>query len=217
MVSKARTSAPTAAAIGTTNPATTTADQFIRGTTGRAADGRLVAVIAVAVAALASGILTVYFATSALRSGSVGARLASQGKPVEAVVTRCEAVSSGIGQLVQFYDCYGSYSVAGRTYEALIGGERTQLSPGDTLQAVGTSGPAPLLALPGSIPRSSFDWLPAAVSGGITAWLGLTSLFLWLRRRRSNYSGPEVPPAVLQSLWDLTGSTGRPGCSNPNS
>ncbi len=175
------------------------------------------AVIAVAVAALASGILTVYFATSALRSGSVGARLASHGKPVEAVVTRCEAVSSGIGQLVQFYDCYGSYSVAGRTYEALIGGERTQLSPGDTLQAVGTSGPTPLLALPGSIPRSSFDWLPAAVSGGITAWLGLTSLFLWLRRRRSNYSGPEVPPAVLQSLWDLTGSTGRPGCSNPNS
>jgi len=160
------------------------AGQFIRGTSGRPVDGRLVALIAVAVAALAAGVLTLYFATSALRSDTARARLTAQGRPVEAVVTSCDAVSSGIGQLVQFYDCYGSYSIAGRAYEALIVGERSQLSPGEVIGAVGTPGPAPLLALPGSIPRSGVDWLPATASGCVTACLGLTSLSLLLRRRR---------------------------------
>lgn len=184
MVSQAPDSALSATSLTSLAPATTTAGQFIRGTSGRPADGRLVALIAVAVAAVAGGILTLYFATSALGSQTARARLASQGRPVEVVVTSCEAVSSGIGQLVQFYDCYGSYSIAGRTYEALIAGERSQLSPGQTLAAVGTPGPAPFLALPGGVPASGADWLPATATACVSGCLGLTSLSLWLRRRR---------------------------------
>jgi hypothetical protein len=185
---------------GTLTASAAPARQFIRGDSGRAADGRLVAAVAVAVAALASGTLTLYLATSALHSGATGARFASQGTPVQVAVTGCEAVSSGIGQLVQFYDCYGSYSIAGRSYQAMIAGERAHLIRGEILKAVGTPGPVPLLALASSVPRSGVDWLPAAASGVVSSGLGLTSFLLWLRRRRSASNDPWGPSALSRSM-----------------
>jgi hypothetical protein len=96
-------------------------------------------------------------------------------------VSGCTAISSGIGQLIQFYDCTGSYTLSGKRYEAPIRGERDSLPAGTVLDALAAPGSPPLVALPGTFSAGSEQWWPAFASAAAT--LVMSALLAWLLRR----------------------------------
>ncbi len=153
---------------------------YIRGTSPPSIDGRRVAAVALILATLALAALTVILALSAARGNPANAALRSSGRSVKATVTGCSAISSGIGQLIQYYDCSGSFVLGGKRQEAPIRGERNQLPAGTVLDAVAAPGSPPLLALPGTFDAKPPQWWPVIVSAVATL---VMSVLAWRSSR----------------------------------
>lgn len=163
---------------------------YIRGTSTPSLDGRHAGLVALTASTLALAALTVALAISAAGGNPANSALRSHGQPVKVTVTSCSAISSGIGQLIQFYDCNGSYTLDGKSYEAPIRGERNQIPVGAVLDAVAAPGYPPLLALPGTFSADSPQWWPTVASG--IAALTIAALTAWFWRRRPG-SAPSDP------------------------
>ncbi len=164
----------------TPTPPAGAAPGYIRGTAPPSIDGRRVAAVALILSTLALAALTVILSLSAARGNPANAALRSSGRPVKATVTGCTAISSGIGQLIQYYDCTGSFTLGGKREEATIRGERNQLPAGTVLDAVAAPGSPALLALPGTFDARPPQWWPVVVSG--VATLGMSAL-VWRSTR----------------------------------
>jgi hypothetical protein len=141
--------------------------------------GALVWACAALLAAMAG-----YFAVSASHESSQSSLLHRHGVPVTATITGCSAVSSGIGMGIEYYQCTGSYTLGGQTFNEVIHGSRSQLDSGQHVPAVAVPGHPSLLSTPkaAAAGSSSTGQNAAAVAlGGLAA--GLIGIRLRTRLR----------------------------------
>jgi Protein of unknown function (DUF3592) len=89
--------------------------------------------------------------------------------PVEATVSGCEGISSGIGMGIEYWSCRASYEFAGKRYDEVIGGSRTHLTTGQAL-TVAVSPRDPTVA-------TTLDEARKKSPGG-TAFIGPAVLFV---------------------------------------
>lgn len=95
-------------------------------------------------------------------------RLSDHGVPVQMTVTRCLAISSGVGMGIEYWQCRGTYTVGSRTYEEVIGGQRSLLDAGQKIDAVADPDDPSLVSVPGALGRRH-SYTLAEVMAGITA------------------------------------------------
>jgi protein-S-isoprenylcysteine O-methyltransferase Ste14 len=87
-------------------------------------------------------------------------KLRHHGVPVQARVTGCLGISSGIGMAIEYWECRGTYTLGGHSYTEVIGGSRTHLLDGQTLPAIAVPGDPTLLSTVASVARKSSSWTP---------------------------------------------------------
>jgi hypothetical protein len=145
--------------------------------------GRVAAVLAGLAAAALVAVTAYLFFSAASRNAALD-RLERFGVPVRATVTGCEGIGDGVGMGTQYYDCYGTWTLAGRSYQGLVHGSRTLRPAGQTLDALAVPGDPASLTVAGSASRArqsyTAAWVLLALSGVWVAGAGA-----WWRRRRA--------------------------------
>jgi hypothetical protein len=163
------------------------ADAYIRGGGGVQFNPRRMAAVIVALSIVVLLAVAAELALSASgRNGEV-ARLQQHGVPVTVTVTKCLGISSGVGMGIEFWQCSGSYSLAGRAYEEIIGGSRTRLAGGQTLAGVADPGHPGVVWSAASLSRqhvSESSYIAPAVLGGLAAAIVAGWAVIRSRRRR---------------------------------
>jgi hypothetical protein len=164
---------------------------YIRGGAA-SADPRLVLRIVGGLVGLGLVIATVLLTLSAVHSNDARGRLRRLGVPVQAVVSGCQAITSGIGMGVEYYDCRGSFQMGGRSYDELINGSRADLPTGQSVPALVVPGDAASLTLASHVSRagSSFGPYIAPLCTGVAAVL----IGGWLAWGPTGRKGPGDPP-----------------------
>jgi hypothetical protein len=171
---------------------------YIRGASAVGIDSRRIGWILAVGAVVVLAVSTVLLLISALSSASAASRLRRDGVPVQATVTECTGVSSGIGMGIEFYTCRGSYALSGATFDEPILGSRALLRTGTTVAARVVPRDPATLTLTSAVPSSSGGaagyTAPIAV-GAVTLASG-GGLVVWRRHRRLGVGGPgaELPP-----------------------
>jgi hypothetical protein len=132
---------------------------------------------------------TVVLLVSSFSDSSKASLLRHHGVPVEATVTRCAGISSGVGMGVVYYQCWGSFSFGGPTFEEVIVGSRAQLSTGSTVAARVVPSRPGTLTLASAVPAATTagDFTAPIVVGALTLAGGAA---LALRHRRGAGSEP---------------------------
>jgi hypothetical protein len=159
--------------------------------------GRVVRVL-IAVCVVAVVILATILTISAARQNSRLSTLRSRGVPVTVTVTGCLGISSGIGMAVEYWECRGTYTLAGQSYTEVIGGSRARLREGQTVPAIAVPGDPALLSTAAVAARSHSDWSPYVtpmILVGVTATV-IVGLIVWSRWRRRRPPGDSSPPAA---------------------
>lgn len=134
---------------------------------------------------------TVVLLWSAASNDARASRLRARGVPVEATVTSCAGISSGIGMAVEYYECRGRYTLAGTTQESVIRGSRRELSPGRSVAAVAVPGEPASLSLPGyGVSPSVGSYVPGIVVGSVTLVVAAAGVAV---RRPSRLRRPAKP------------------------
>ena len=111
---------------------------YIRGGGGIVDTRRLFRVL-VGSAVVALAALVVVLTIEAVHKNSRIDSLRHRGVPVDVTVTNCLGILSGTGITVTSFQCSGSFELAGRSYNAVIGGSDVNHAAGD----VGESGSRP--------------------------------------------------------------------------
>ncbi len=145
-----------------------------------------VIVIGVLVALVA---ITIALTFSAARENSRANTLRHRGVPVQVTVTGCQGISSGVGMGIEYWECRGTYSLAGRSYDEVIGGSRTLRQEGQIVQAVAVPGQPGLLSIAADGTHS--DWKPyitPIILGALTV-VSILALVWWSKRRHSPGAG----------------------------
>ncbi len=156
---------------------------FIRAGGGVALGGQRVAAVLGVLCVMALIAVTAAVAVSDARANASTDRLRSHGVPVQVTVTGCLAISSGVGMGIEYWRCRGTYAMGSRTYEEVIGGQRTLLEQGRRIEAIAVPGDPSLLAVPAAL-GSRRSYTLAEVLGGVTAVMILGGLGLALVARR---------------------------------
>ena len=155
---------------------------YIRGGGGVGVDGRRVLRILAAVALVAMIGLSLALAVGTTRNDSRLEALSRDGVAVQATVTGCLAISSGVGMGVEYWRCQASYSLGGRTFDETIGDSRHLLHVGRVLPAVAVPGRPDLLALQRPTARSGpGGFLPSMLAGVVAVMMA--AVLVWDRRR----------------------------------
>jgi Protein of unknown function (DUF3592) len=169
----------------------------VRGVSTKAADPGLVLLIVAGLAVLVLLGLAAATTVSAANQNSNLDMLRRHGVPVQATVTACEGIGSGIGMGISYYDCRATYTLDGRSYNEIIGGSRSQLPVGQVVSAVAVPGHPSLLSTTSAVQKQ-----PSHVSRYVTSiilWvvtvLGGLGVFLWWRRLRRRHANrpPSLP------------------------
>jgi hypothetical protein len=161
--------------------------------------GPVIRVIVIAVL-LAVVAIAIALSISAARENSRVDTVRHQGVPVQVTVTGCQGISSGVGMGIEYWECRGTYSLAGRSYNAVIGGSRAHLATGQLVSAVAVPGQPRLLSA-GAAGRHS-DWKPylAPIVLGAVVVSSLGALLWWSKRRQHEHT--RRPNAVEQAVND---------------
>ncbi|HMC40844.1 MAG TPA: DUF3592 domain-containing protein [Acidimicrobiales bacterium] len=159
-----------------------TEESYIRGAGAARVDPRrALRVLAVVVVLLLAAITVWQFATTA-SDRSRAARLRNHGVAVQAAVTSCSGISSGIGMAVQYYVCQGSYQFGGASYTETIRGSRSLLRTGATLEARVVPGDPASLSLPSQAASTGGSWTGPTVLAVVTLAGAAGLIVLWRRR-----------------------------------
>ena len=157
-------------------------ESYIRGAPAATVDSRRVGRVLAYLVVLALAGSAVVMAVLAMSSDSSASRLKRHGVSVEAAVTSCVGISSGIGMGVEYYDCSGRYSLNGQSYVEVIHGSRTDLPIGTVVPALAVPGDPASLSLPGAVRSSSHGSWVAAIVLGAAAVAGAAALIAVSRR-----------------------------------
>lgn len=146
----------------------------------RAADILVGALIAVLVG------LAVYFAVTGAQQNSQLSALRQRGVPVQATVTGCRGISSGVGMGIEYWECRGSYALRGQSFNGVINGSRKLLDRGAEVSAIAVPGRPDLLSSVSSVrgAHGSGTEYAAAISLGAAAVLISGGWLAFKRRRR---------------------------------
>lgn len=158
---------------------------YVRGAGGVAVDSRrIIEILAVIVSLILVGV-TIYLFVATTSRNADRDRLRRSGVPVQATVTGCSAIGDGVGMGIEYWDCTASFILSGRTYSAVLNGNRVQQQPGQVLNALVVPGDPSSLSLPGVATRSAHSsYLPAMATAAVTAaWILAGGWFV--RRRRA--------------------------------
>ena len=167
---------------------------YIRGGGGVEVDARLVVRVVAALGILALVGTAVALTVSAASANSRIDRLRHRGVPVTAVVSGCLAIGSGIGMGIEYWQCRADYTLSGHRYNEVIGGSRTLLDRGQTVQAVAVPGEAASLSTTAFVAKKRSAWtryMVPIVLGAVAATVTL-GLLVWSRR-----SGREGRPGLV--------------------
>lgn len=136
--------------------------------------------------------LALYFAVSAAGQDSRLTLLREKGVAVQATVTGCTAVSSGVGMGIEYWNCRASYAVGGHDFTAPLGGNRKLLDAGTVLPAVAVPGHPDLLWTAAGLQRghsSAAGYTIAGVLAGAGLAAGGARVCVGRRRRRRRVAG----------------------------
>jgi hypothetical protein len=144
--------------------------------------GQVAAAVVLVGLALASGLLFM----GAVHRSHQGAKLRSQGVPVNVTVTSCLGQQAGSGPNVVAYTCRGSFDLGGHSYSEVLPGLSFQPT-GATIRMIALPDDPGTLATPfdvftGRVNRQVYV-LPAAFAGAVVVGILLT-LITGLYRRR---------------------------------
>lgn len=164
------------------------ADAYIRGGGGVQVNVRKVVAVLVAVGMAVLLGISAELAWSAAHRNDEVTRLQHHGVAVAVTVQRCLGISSGVGMGIEFYECDGTYQLAGQTHDEVIGGSRNRLLPGQTIAGVADPGRPTVLWSAAALGRqhvSDTDYIaPAALTAAVVVVAGWWEL----RRRRAKRS-----------------------------
>lgn len=137
--------------------------------------GRVLLSLAMATLAISSGLL---FVAGAEKNSSI-TRLRQEAVPVEMTVGGCRGLLGGSGSNPVGYSCWGTFTLAGRTYRDGIPGDAL-LAPGRRLAMLSVPGDPGLVDTPQAVaaahPSDTVYVLPAVLLGVLVAavaWLAL--------------------------------------------
>jgi hypothetical protein len=137
--------------------------------------------------------------------------LQHRGVPVDVTVTKCLGILSGTGVTVTSFQCSGSYVLAGRSYNAVIGGSSTNHVAGDVVKAIADPLHPTSMSTPGSLASSHSSWR-AFIGAGIL-FLVLVALIagaLWWSRRKSAQLPSADPPMPISTTGSLASADSSP-------
>ncbi len=144
--------------------------------------GPVIRVIAIAIL-LALLAITISLTISAATENSRVDTVRHRGVAVPVTVTGCQEISSGIGMGIEYWECRGTYSLAGRSYNEVIGGSRARLPTGQIVPAVAVPGQPHLLSAPAAEPHSNWKpYLAPIILGGLFV-SSLVAVLWWSKRR----------------------------------
>lgn len=158
---------------------------YVRGASGVGFDGRRALRLGAVVAVVALVAMVVALTVAGADQNRTATRLRDHGVPVEATVSGCVGIGSGIAQAVNYYQCRAAYALGGHTFDAVLGGDRTDLPVGDHLQAVAVPGDPGLLATAVSAAREHTSWTPYLAPLILAAVTVVFVVVLLVRRRRA--------------------------------
>jgi hypothetical protein len=177
--------------MGGARPDTTPEDiDRLRGVrVARVDSGRIIRVVAVAVIVILA-VSALALTVSAVHQNDRLSKLQHHGTPVQATVTGCVGISSGIAMAIEYWECRGSYSLDGHRYNEVIRGSRAHLTTGRTVPAVAVPGDPTLLstvAAAGEAHSAGSRYI-APVVLGVLAVLLAVALLIWSKRRPASLS-----------------------------
>jgi hypothetical protein len=156
---------------------------YIRARAGGEVDARRVLRVVMILTVLGLVALVIVTTIGAANQNSVQSRLQRDGVPVKVTVTRCEGVTSGIGQALQYTSCRGDYTLGGHTYNEVIGGNRIGYPVGQTLEGVAVPGHPALLSTATAVAKKFSRWTPYITPLALAAVTAALVLLLWLAPR----------------------------------
>ncbi len=169
---------------------------YVRGAGGVRVDGRRLTLVILGSVIAVMAVLVVVTAIDAARHNSRISRLQRGGVPVEVTVTSCLGLASGTGITETGFQCRGTFTVGGHTYNQVIGGSSALLPTGSTVHAVVVPGEPTSLSTKEAASSKDAPWKAYTTSGVlliITILLAVAWLLLRSRWRRQDVSS--VPPA----------------------
>jgi hypothetical protein len=152
---------------GASGPPDTTA--YIRGGGGVLMNPRRLAGILVWICAVALVGIAAYLAVSAAQQGSRLTLLRDRGVPVDIAVTGCRGISSGVGMGIEYWQCSGSFTLEGRTYNEIINGSRKLVDPGRHVAGVVVPGRPDLLTDASAVRGAHSSGAEYTVAGALAA------------------------------------------------
>jgi hypothetical protein len=158
----------------------------LRGVRVAEVDSRGVLRVVVAVVLLALVASTVALTVSGARQNARLHRLHHQGVPVVVTATGCVGISSGIGMGIEYWECRGTYTLGGHSYNQVIRGSRAHLENGQKVQAVAVPGEPGLLSTADAAAKKYSPWsayVTPIILGAVTVAL-ILGLIVWSKLRR---------------------------------
>jgi hypothetical protein len=147
---------------------------YIRAGGGVDVRGSRVAAIAVVTIAVVLGVSAITLTVGAVHRNARMDDLRRGGVAVPVTVTGCVAISSGVGMGTEYWQCRGSYRVAGQTHNEVIGGSRQLLATGQTVHGVASRAHPTVLSTAASLARRRSTW----TSFVVPALLGAAAIVL---------------------------------------
>ena len=169
-------------------PPTPEDSSYIRAGGGVPVNTRRVAGVLVWLAVAALLGTAAYLAASTAGRDSRLARLRDHGVAVQATVTSCTAISSGVGMGIEYWDCRATYDLGGGRFSAALGGNRKLIDAGTGVAAVAVPGDPGLLYTAASVRASNGSgtgYVAAAVVGAAAVLLGAGRLVAARGRRQA--------------------------------
>jgi len=167
---------------------------YTRGVRLASVDAGRVIRIFLALCLLSTVVLAAVLTASAAGDDDRLNTLRHHGVPVVVTVTDCLGVGASINIGVQYWQCHGDYTLAGRKFHEVIGGNRAQLDAGSQIQAVAVAGQPSLLSTTASIGPGHSLWAPFVTP--VILWgavvLALGGWGAWWLRRKQKRSVPEA-------------------------
>jgi hypothetical protein len=157
----------------------------------------VVVVIVLLVLAVSAIALTI----SAASRNSGLSKLHHQGVPVEVTTTGCVGTSSGIGMSIEYWECRGTYTLYGRSYNEVIRGSRALLQKGQKVPAVAVPGEPTLLSTVAAAGARHSTWAPyiAPIILGAVTVIVLVGWVVLSKRRGLNREEVRANPGEVQA------------------
>jgi hypothetical protein len=113
--------------------------------------------------------------------------------PIQATVSGCEGISSGIGMGIEYWSCRASYVFGGQRYDEVIGGSRIHLATGQSLTVAVAPGDPTVVATLDQARKKPTGW--SAFIAPAALLLGALALMVWLVATRPR-AGSDPDPAT---------------------